>query len=155
MQKLNSDGTLSEFNWQIIDEQEDTSDGQVLLPVKSFINNQHGDQNGVWISSDDDLGSLSETIHSARAVGIMFPVFADGRGFSTARWVREKLQYKGEIIAIGNFMQDQLHYLKRCGFDAFAISHDADIASMVASLSDFSDAYQASADKPTPLFRRR
>ena len=67
----------------------------------------------------------------------------------------EDCDYQGELQAAGGYMQDQLFYLKRCGFDSYVVEDDADIESMLESLGDFSDSYQASSDEPRPLFRRR
>ncbi len=158
MQKLDKSGRVEPYQWSHCTEESAVTPGTpCLVSCPLFLElapSTTGDL-GVWISPEDDIEALAEQIHKASVVAIEFPVFADGRGFSTARWVREKLQFKGEIHAVGNFMQDQLHYLRRCGFDAFIVTDNANIASMVQSLNDFSDAYQSSAEQPAPLFRRR
>jgi uncharacterized protein (DUF934 family) len=51
--------------------------------------------------------------------------------------------------------RDQLFYLKRCGFDAFALAPHRDPHAALASLGDFSVRYQGSVDDPAPLFRKR
>jgi uncharacterized protein (DUF934 family) len=86
---------------------------------------------------------------------VNFPKFADGRGYSTARLLRERYGYHGEIRAIGDVLHDQLFFMKRCGFDAYAVRADKDIEAALAGFDDFSDAYQAAVDQPQPLFRRR
>jgi uncharacterized protein (DUF934 family) len=160
MQKLNRNGELTPFEWQqAVKETAGTEiqNGGWLLPTAQFIQMQDNlpSNTGVVIHPDDDLESLEQIINNAAAVAIDFPSFTDGRGFSTARMVRSRLNFKGELIAVGQFMLDQLHYLKRCGFDAFAVSDDAKVQTLLDNLSDFSDAYQASADEPLPLFQRR
>lgn len=87
-------------------------------------------------------------------VAIHFPVFTDGRGFSYARELRDK-GFAGEIRATGAFIRDQLYYMQRCGFNAFAFDAETDLEACLSSLQDFSDAYQASSDQPQPLFARR
>ena len=52
-------------------------------------------------------------------------------------------------------LRDQLFYLHRCGFDAFALRADKDPYEALESLKDFSVTYQAATDEPLPLFRRR
>ncbi|MNH12913.1 hypothetical protein D3C79_724670 [compost metagenome] len=52
-------------------------------------------------------------------------------------------------------LRDQLFYMKRCGFDAFALRADKDPVEALQSLQDFSVTYQAATDEPQPLFRRR
>ncbi len=155
MQKLNKDGSIEAFTWQQATAEtttEELATGDWLAPVNVFAKQSTA---GLIIGPEDDLEAVPALVASAKIVAIDFPVFSDGRGFSIARLVREKFGYKGELLAYGHFMQDQLHYLKRCGFDGFIVADDADLASMRESLADFSDAYQASADNPLPLFRRR
>jgi uncharacterized protein (DUF934 family) len=52
-------------------------------------------------------------------------------------------------------LRDQLFYMHRCGFDAFAIRADKDPYEALEGLKDFSVTYQAATDEPLPLFRRR
>ena len=108
---------------------------------------------GVWLSSDQPPAPLADDLPSLPVVAIDFPLFTDGRGFSYGRALREQLAYRGEVRAIGQFIRDQLYYLTRCGFDAFAIE-TADPEKALASFDDFSDAYSASIDQPLPWFRR-
>jgi uncharacterized protein (DUF934 family) len=80
----------------------------------------------------------------------------DGRSFSTARLLRERYGFTGELRAVGNFIRDQLCYLRRCGVNAFAFTReDMNLEDALKSLGDFSEYYQASVDQPLPLFRRR
>lgn len=46
---------------------------------------------------------------------------------------------RGEIRAIGDVLQDQLFYMKRCGIHAFALREDKDIEAALAGLSVFSE----------------
>ena len=110
---------------------------------------------GIWLDSSESAEAIADDLHYFQVVGIHFPKFADGRGYSTARLLRERYGYEGEVRALGDVLQDQLFYLKRCGFDSFALRADRDIEEAVAALADFPDAYQAAADQRRPLFRRR
>jgi uncharacterized protein (DUF934 family) len=86
---------------------------------------------------------------------VRFASFTDGRGYSLARMLRERYGYRGELRAIGDVLRDQIYYLSRCGFDAFALRADQKPEQALAALDDFSEAYQTSVDRPHPLFRRR
>jgi phosphoadenosine phosphosulfate reductase len=88
-------------------------------------------------------------------IGVNFPKFTDGRSYSSARLLRERYRYHGEIRALGDVLQDQLFYMRRCGIDAYALRADKDIDKALAGLAVFSDTYQAAVDQPQPLFRRR
>jgi uncharacterized protein (DUF934 family) len=83
-----------------------------------------------------------------------FPKFTDGRGYSIAYNLRARLGYTGELRAIGDVLRDQLFYMQRVGFDAFAVRADKNIHDAVKGLTDFSEKYQASWDEKNPLFRR-
>jgi phosphoadenosine phosphosulfate reductase len=76
------------------------------------------------LEAGDEVAAAATRIQEFDAVFIRFPVFSDGRGFSTARLLREKYGFKGEIRAVGHFILDQIPYLLRVGFDAFAVTHE-------------------------------
>ena len=110
---------------------------------------------GVWLDSSEGPEALVGDLASLAIIGVNFPKFADGRSYSTARLLRERYGYHGEIRAIGDVLHDQLFFMKRCGIDAYAVRADKDIEAALAGLRTFSDAYQAAVDQPQPLFRRR
>lgn len=110
---------------------------------------------GVWLDSDEEVEEIAEDLQYFQVVALNFPVFTDGRHFSSARLLRERYGYKGEVRAIGDVLRDQLFFMKRCGFDAYVIRPDRDPYDALQSLSDFSEVYQAATDQPLPLFRRR
>lgn len=103
----------------------------------------------------DDPAAFAERLGTVSRVEVHFPSFTDGRGYSTARLLRERFAYRGELRAVGDVQRDQLFNLARCGFDAFLLRKDDDAAQALAALDDFSEAYQASVERPLPLFRRR
>jgi uncharacterized protein (DUF934 family) len=88
-------------------------------------------------------------------IAVNFPQFTDGRGYSIARLLRERYSWRGELRAIGDVLRDQLFYLARCGFDAFMLREGQDAQAALAAFNDFSEGYQASVERPQPLFRRR
>lgn len=164
MQKLTKSGAVESDDWTVIAAnneapQDDALDKPHLLPAACYNADfeAYKDQGsiGFWLDSDADITEITHLISTVKKIGINFPAFADGRGFSLARSLRESYQYRGEIIALGNFMQDQLYYLKRCGFDSFKLDNLDQLESMRSSLDDFSESYQGACDQPLPLFRRR
>jgi uncharacterized protein (DUF934 family) len=110
---------------------------------------------GVWLDSDEDPVQIADSLAAFGLIAVNFPQFTDGRGYSTARLLRDRYGYRGEIRAVGDVQRDQLLYLSRCGFDAFALKERRDPQAALAAFSDFSEAYQASVERPLPLFRRR
>jgi uncharacterized protein (DUF934 family) len=103
----------------------------------------------------DDPARVADRLAGAARVEVNFPAFADGRGYSIARLLRERYGYRGELRAVGDVLRDQIFYLSRVGFDAFLLREDQDAEEALAALHDFSEVYQASVERPQPLFRRR
>ncbi|UOD27897.1 DUF934 domain-containing protein [Massilia violaceinigra] len=109
---------------------------------------------GVWLAPDERAESLKGDLDKFAVVAIDFPKFTDGRGYSTAFNLRMRMEYKGELRAIGDVLRDQLFQMQRCGFDAYATRPDRNIHDALKGLLDFSEVYQASVDVKAPLFRR-
>jgi uncharacterized protein (DUF934 family) len=109
---------------------------------------------GVWLESDERAEELQDDLHKFSVIAVNFPRFADGRGYTLAYRLRVRMGYLGELRAIGDVLRDQMYYMQRAGFDAFAPRADKDIHEALKSLSDFSINYQASADEKLPLYRR-
>jgi uncharacterized protein (DUF934 family) len=110
---------------------------------------------GVLLAPADDPAALVEDIATLPLVAVDFPQFTDGRGYSTARLLREKYAFKGELRAVGDVLRDQLYYLAASGFNAFALRAERDLDDAIKAFNDFSDNYQATVPQPLPHFRRR
>ncbi|UZE97888.1 DUF934 domain-containing protein [Alkalimarinus alittae] len=161
MPKLIKDNQIIDDNWIVVD-----ADFEGALPEQpAIVPLSYWNQNkaslsarsdiGVWLDSHEEPSHIASDLDSIPVVAINFPKFADGRGYSYARLLRERFNYKGEIRAVGDVLQDQLFYMKRCGFNAFAVRADRDIEVALTGLNVFSNSYQAACDRNTPLFRRR
>ncbi len=166
MPKLIKDGSIVENTWTFIAKPEgdvaalEVPAGQVIIPVSIWLAQKETLQArtdiGVWLDSDDSAELIGTEANRFAVIGVNFPLFMDGRSFSTARLLRERYGFTGELRAVGNFIRDQLCYLRRCGVNAFAFANpEANLEEAVKSLQDFQEYYQASVDQPLPLFRRR
>lgn len=108
----------------------------------------------VQLEPGDDCQLLAGALPALDLVAVYFPVFTDGRGFSIARELRD-LGYRGELRARGHILPDQVHFLRRCGFDAFQPDDESRLQPSLDRLQEFPEHYQATVDQPLPLFRRR
>ena len=108
---------------------------------------------GVWLAPDHDPALLAADTASLPLIAVDFPKFADGRGYSIGRLLRERFAFMGELRAIGDIQRDQLYYLHQVGFDAFVVRDGKDAQDALSSLRDFSDGYQLT-NRRTPRFRR-
>lgn len=166
MRSLIKDGAVSSDQWTILKE---ATGPEVLRAVlgKNFIvplsfwknfNSELEEYSGdiaIWLNSDENVNELGDQIHNFSLIALNFPVFSDGRSYTNARELREQLQYKGEIRAIGDVLRDQIYYMASCGFDAFSLRHDQDPEECLKAFKDFQTNYQATVRNPQPLFRRR
>jgi uncharacterized protein (DUF934 family) len=144
MPKLIKDGQVVDDEWQ----------GKLLSLAELNESIDLEGTLGLVLEADQPPSAIETELSRLDLIAINFPVFTDGRGFSTARELRE-LGFSGEIRATGNFIRDQLHYLVRCGFNAFEFADQEQLTSSLASLNDFSEAYQGDVQQKEPLFRRR
>lgn len=110
---------------------------------------------GVWLNSDETADLLAEDVNQFSLIAVNFPVFTDGRGYSTARLLRERHSFKGELRAIGDVLVDQLYLLERIGFDVLALRDDQDLELALKLFKPFSNTYQSDTHETRPLWRRR
>lgn len=159
--KIIRDSTIVENDWVLISKLDDPlPEGKIIVPLKLWLDKHRqlstrSTPVGVWLDSHEDGAALADYISTLPLVAINFPKFTDGRGYSIAALLRDRYGFKGELRAIGDVLRDQLFYMKRVGFNAFAVRADKDITGALAALADFSETYQGSTDEPRPLFRRR
>lgn len=109
---------------------------------------------GVWLSPTDEPAQVVPLFGLVDLIAVQFPVSGDGRGFSTAALLRRRHGWRGELRAIGDVLRDYLFFMKRVGFDSFALRADRNAEEALASLSDFTDSYQGSVEPALPAFRR-
>ena len=117
---------------------------KVLVPFTwwlSQINSHHHEadiqakakngQIGVWFAADDDILKHADVIEAGKKVWSLvaahFPIFRDGRSFSTTALLRNRFAWQGEIRAIGDVLIDQLFQGARVGFDSFALRPDQNL----------------------------
>ncbi len=112
---------------------------------------------GVRLASHERADALAADVGRLGLIALEFPSFRDGRAYSTARLLRQRWGYRCELRAIGNVLRDQLAFMQRCGFDAFAIADaDADAAAMFrAALAEISVVYQDVGCGRVPASRQR
>lgn len=133
--------------------------GDVIVPLGLWLERraalaEHDGKVGVWLGPADEPARLAEAGSLPVLIAVHFPAFGDGRGYSTARLLRQRYRFDGELRAIGDILRDELFLLTRCGFDAFALRADQDVDACLQAFDDFSEVYQAAVDRG-PLFARR
>ncbi|MCK0128994.1 DUF934 domain-containing protein [Erythrobacter sp. F6033] len=99
----------------------------------------------VRIEPGDDARALLPFLDRLALVEVNFPSFADGRGYSSARILREA-GYTGELRAVGDVLIDQLSHMRRCGFDAFAPDTPLDEDDAQRAFATWDNVYQTTID---------
>ena len=113
---------------------------KVLVPFTWWLEHHHeadvialakNGQIGVWFATDDDILKHADIVEAGKTVWPLvaahFPIFRDGRSFSTAALLRGRFAWSGEIRAIGDVLIDQLLQGARVGFDSFALRPDQNL----------------------------
>ncbi len=108
----------------------------------------------VRLEPGDDARDLLPHLDRIKLIEVNFPVFGDGRGYSSARILREA-GYTGELRAVGDVLVDQLAMLRRCGFDAFAPQAALDPQDAEAAFGRYGEVYQPTTDGHQPIWAKR
>lgn len=108
----------------------------------------------VRIEPGDEARDLIPHLDRLRLVEVAFPTFTDGRGYTAARVLREA-GYRGELRAAGDVLVDQLAFMRRCGFDAFAPDSPLDANEVEAAFGRWPQVYQPAADARAPIWALR
>ncbi|WP_374652707.1 DUF934 domain-containing protein [Dongia sp.] len=102
---------------------------------------------GVSLKSDQSPLLLAEDLHHLSLVALEFPKFTDGRAFSYARVLRDRLSYRGEIRAFGQVLRDQYLFMLRCGIDTIEPPAEKRVEGYAEALNEFSVFYQPAGDQ--------
>ncbi len=108
----------------------------------------------VRLEPADDARLLIPHLGALRRIDIAFPKFREGRGYSSARILREA-GYAHEIRAVGVLYVDQLTFLVRAGFDAVLADTPIDRAVAERTLARFPAVYMKAADAARPVWELR
>jgi len=91
---------------------------QPAVTLDSFLTQSNA--TAVRLEPDEDARKLIPHLDRLTLVEIAFPKFRAGRGYSSARILREA-GYTGELRAVGPMIADQYPMARRVGFDAVEI----------------------------------
>jgi len=119
---------FAEDEWTVAAEGEAVGEGPAILPLKRFLAEREALSSrnaplGVIVEPGEKLDELLPFLDAVTLVALPFPKFADGRSMSTARLLRERHGFKGEVRATGEVLIDQMPLMRRCGIDAFEVAN--------------------------------
>ena len=122
------DGAFRRDTWVKADTTSPLPNGAVLLPKKRWLaeRDQLAARNtplGLIIAAGETVDDIADDLSRFAIIALDFPKFSDGRAFSTARLLREKHGYSGELRAVGNVLADPIPLMRRVGFDTFEVTN--------------------------------
>ena len=158
---LLKNGKLIDDPWvHVADEVAIPASGPVIVGLKRWRAEREsllkrGDPVGVRLRSDHTAGDVAEDLDSLGVVALAFPSFTDGRAYTNARRLRERLGYRGEVRAIGNVLRDQYLFMRRCGFDALEVKEGETEEDWQRATGAITVFYQPAADGRETVLRKR
>ena len=160
MPNIIKNGAIVEDTYHVITEAGALPAADIIVSLDVWLQQRaevlaHPHKKGIMLKPDQHPEVIVDDLAHLDIIALAFPAFADGRGYSYAVLLRQRYGFKGELRATGDIFKDNMFYLKRCGFDSFAVRADKDLQVALQGLQDFSECYQASTDESTPLYRRR
>jgi uncharacterized protein (DUF934 family) len=134
--------------------------GDVIISLTRFQN--EGDRLlsesrkvGVRVESDEAVEDLAYDLPRIAVVALVFPKYRDGRAYTSARLLRERFGYKGEVRAVGDVLREQARFMVRCGIDAFEPADESTPEQWNRAVHRFRHVYQRAADRQVPAFEER
>lgn len=121
-------GFVENDPWVIeTDEIKATEDQKPILSLEALIARAEESNDvglGVVIKPADDVRKLEPYLSRLEIVAVAFPAFNDGRAFSHASLLRQRLGYASELRAVGDVLIDQVPLMLRVGIDSFAVTNE-------------------------------
>ncbi len=148
MRPLIKDGRIVADEWDLLshealDDIDLTPAGpRQIVPLAQYgthaeVLRTQGQRIAILLGPDDEPDAAAPYLADIGLVAIHFPSFTDGRGYSTARLLRARFKFAGELRAVGDILRDQLYFLHRCGFDAFSLRADQDLSAALNAFGDY------------------
>jgi len=135
--------------------------GAIIVSLEQWQANRdallaRGEPLGLKLRSDQMPDAVASDLEHFEVIALEFPKFRDGRAYSYARLLRERYGYAKELRAVGEVLLEQLHFMLRCGFDAFEIRDPDPLGAYRAAAADYTVWYQPTGDgRPTAMQLRR
>lgn len=147
--------SVIEQEWITVDAEGDlpSSDENLIVPLARFKEERDSllGRNGglgVELNPGDAPEDLAGDIDRLSIITVNFPAYTDGRGYSYGRVLRERMGFTGELRAVGDVLRDQILLMHRCGFDAYDLQVDGEVAldKVRAALKEMTVYYQPTGD---------
>ncbi len=134
--------------------------GDVIVSLQRFHNEgqrllAEGRKVGVRIEANEAVEDIAADLRRIAVVALVFPKFLTGQAYSSARILRERYGYEGEVRAVGDVLREQARFMVRCGIDTFAPIDGSSPDDWSHVVGRFRHVYQRAADGRAPAFVER
>jgi uncharacterized protein (DUF934 family) len=150
----------AEDRYTFVPDDEAVAPGDVILSLARF--QREGEalagqarKVGVRLEPDEAVEDLAYDLTAIPVIELRFAKFRDGRPYTSARLLRERLGYQGEVRAVGDVLREQAQFMVRCGFDAFVPADGSSPEQWGEAARRFAHVYQRAADAHAPAFEER
>jgi len=155
-----ADGQLASDDWTVLDDEAAWPEsGHVVVSLARWRQGvgkaPAGLEVAVSIPNTENVDEFATELLDRPMLLLEIPKFADGRAYSQARVLRDRYRYTGQIRAVGEAHVDQIHFMRRCGFDAFVLPESQSVDAARRKLDEFSLSYEHAADPLTTVWERR
>ena len=153
---LIKDGRLAHDPWvAVADDAELPATGATIVSLARWRAErgallQRGTPIGVRLRSGELAREIGADAEQLKLIALEFSTFRDGRPYSTARLLRERYGFAGELRAVGDVLRDQFLFMQRCGFDAFEVADEKAVQAWRKAIAEFTVFYQAATDGRAP-----
>jgi uncharacterized protein (DUF934 family) len=165
MSNLIKNGRLVTDGWKTLTLTNDETPESVRLPIGPVLvplsvwqarrtelihrEYEHNWPLGVWLAAEEDAAEIARDIDDFTVIAVEFDRYSDGKSYSTARLLRERYGYKGELRAIGDVPRDRLAYQHQVGFDAFPVRANQKVSAILSGFFNLNPTNQEHAQLAT------
>jgi uncharacterized protein (DUF934 family) len=141
----------------IADDEEIPASGDIVVLLPRLVSEgdallASGRRVGVRLQPSEAVEDLAYDLPRLSVVQLVFAKFRDGRPYSLARVLRERLGYQGELRAVGDVLREQAMSMVRCGFEP---ADGSTPEQWLAATHRYRHVYQRAADDRDPVFVER
>ena len=134
--------------------------GDVIVSLQRFQREgerllAEGRKVGVRIESNEAVEDLADDLPRIAVVALVLPKFRHGQAYSSARILRERFRYAGEVRAVGDVLREQARFMARCGVDTFEPADGSTPPDWAHVIGRFHHVYQRAADGRAPAYEER
>ncbi len=115
----------------------------------------HNGPIGLLLKDDQSPALVADDLSRFSLIALDFPAFKNGRGYSSARLLRQRYGFAGEIRAVGDVLRDQIAFMARCGIDSFSVADSFPIEAWPEIMGEMSHVYQGAADGQETVLEKR